>query len=97
MKSLYLKSRIQVMIHGFNLLLFGLLIISSVRHGFDPIYTLFLVLASGLGLYALWWLKKPFAVLGQVTEMMNEACNGRFSGVLLEYLIWVRLVRWPGR
>ncbi len=79
MKSLYLKSRIQVMIHGFNLLLFGLLVISSLRHGFDPIYTLFWALASGLGLYALWWMKRPFVVLGQVTEMMNEAYYGRFG------------------
>jgi methyl-accepting chemotaxis protein len=67
------------LVHGFNLLLLCLLTITSLRHGFDPYYTLFWAFSSALGLYALWWMKKPFQVLDQVTGMMNEAYHGRFG------------------
>ncbi len=79
MTSLYLQSRLKLLIHGFNLVLFALMVVSSWRHGFDPLYLIFWALGSALGLYALWWQRKPFAVLNRVTEVMSDVSQGRFS------------------
>ncbi len=80
MKNLSLKFKIYLMIHGFNFLIFTLLIVVFLQHGFNYWYLGFWMVSSAYGIYALYFIKRPFEILEQITEIMHAASHGRFGG-----------------
>ena len=79
MKSLYLKSRFKLQIHGFALLIALLLTIVFLQHGFSYWFLGFLVVSSAFALYSLHWINKAFSVIDQVSHLMTEASEGHFD------------------
>lgn len=80
MKNLSLKFKINLMIHGFNFLILGLLLVVFFQHGFNIWYLGFWIASSAYGLYALYFVKRPFLMLEQITDIMSDASQGRFGG-----------------
>ncbi len=79
MKGLCLQSRVRLLCHG---VLWGVVVLAALdtwRHGLDPwLLPLWLFLVALAG-YALWWQRRPFQVLDQVTGIVREAIQGRFG------------------
>ncbi len=79
MKNLSLRSKFNLLVHGFNFLIFALLVTSFIQHGFELWYLGFWVLASAYGIYALLFVRRPFSTIDDITEVMSEASAGRFG------------------
>ncbi len=80
MKNLSLRFKINLLIHGFNFLIFTLLLVVFFQHGINYWYLGFWIVSSAYGIYALYFVKRPFEMLEQITEIMSDACHGRFGG-----------------
>jgi len=80
MKNLCLQSKLRILIYVF---ISGLLLLAGLgiwRHGFDPLVSPIIFALIGLAAYALWWQRKPFAMMAKVDDLMKEAVAGRFGG-----------------
>ena len=80
MKNLSLRFKINLLFHGFNLLIFSLLMTVFIQHGFNYWYLGFWIVSSAYGLYALYLVKRPFDMLEQITRIMSDASHGGFGG-----------------
>ncbi len=80
MKNLSLRFKINLLIHGFNFLIFTLLVVVFFQHGINYWYLAFWIVSSAYGIYALNFVKRPFEMLEQITEIMSDASHGRFGG-----------------
>ncbi len=79
MKNLSLRFKINLLIHGFNFLIFSLLLVVFFQHGINYCYLGFWIISSAYGIYALYFVKRPFEMLEQITEIMSDASHGRFG------------------
>lgn len=79
MKNLSFQSKFKLLIHGFNLLIFLLLITTFIQHGFNIWYMAFWAIASAYGIYALVLIRRPFQMIESITLVMKDASNGHFG------------------
>ncbi|MCB1862960.1 MAG: CZB domain-containing protein [Gammaproteobacteria bacterium] len=79
MKNLSLQFKFQLLIHGYNLLLFTLLVTLFIQHGFNIWYLGFWVFAIPLGIFALIWIRAPFRLINEWAAVMEDAANGEFK------------------
>ena len=79
MKNLSLQFKFQLLIHGYNLLLFTLLVTLFIQHGFNIWYLGFWVFAIPLGTFALIWIRAPFRLINEWAAVMEDAANGEFK------------------
>ncbi len=79
MKNLSLEFKLKLMIHGFNVLILCLLLVIFYQHGFNVWYLGFWILSSVYGVYTLYFIKRPFQMVAQITEIMDDASHGYFG------------------
>lgn len=79
MKSLSLQSRVRLLIHAFLWGVVALVGLGTWRHGFDPWLVPVWGILLGLAGVALWWQRRPFAVMAEVTGIVKEGVRGHFG------------------
>jgi len=79
MKNLSLQFKFKLLVHGFNFLIFSLLVVTFFQNGFNIWYLGFWIIASIYGVYALIAIKHSFKIVNDITEVMKDASEGCFG------------------
>jgi methyl-accepting chemotaxis protein len=74
-----MQTRLKLIIHGFALLVAVIIGTVILQYGFNIWLLGFLLISSACGLYALYWVNKICALVGQLNSLMANASDGVFN------------------